>query len=64
MLTVRDGVYAYVGANPNMIFAVKWDNPAGPSNVGNYPSDGALGLFFDGSYLYAAEQQDRLNVLM
>ncbi len=62
-IAVRDDQYIYVGNSAKMIEVVEWDDLDNLEILGNCPTEGPNGLFFDGIFLYAAENEDGLKII-
>ena len=62
-IAVRDDQYAYVGNSTKTIKVVQWDNLDDLMILGSCDTDGPNGLFFDGIFLYSAENEDGLRVI-
>ncbi len=63
-VAARDAQYAYFGRYPNAVWSVDWSDFGDIHQVGATSTDGADGLFFDGEYLYAAENTDGLKIIL
>jgi len=63
-VAVRDGQYVYFGLDDNDLHSVRWDDLGSMEVKGTVVTDGPFGLFYDGEFLYSAEQGDGLKILL
>lgn len=63
-VAVRDDTYVYVGRYNNAVLSIQWDDLDDVHIVGSVSTNGPDGLFFDGEFLYAAENEDGLKVIL
>ncbi len=63
-VAVRDDQYVYMGRYPDRVWTLDWSDFGDIHMVGEKPTDGPDGLFFDGEFLYAAENTDGLKVIL
>jgi hypothetical protein len=63
-VAVRNDQYVYIGRFPNAVWTLDWTDLGDIQQVGDVWTDGPDGLFFDGEFLYAAENQDGLKIIL
>jgi len=63
-VAVRDAQYSYIGRFPNAVWTLEWDDLGDIHRVGSVGTQGPDGLFFDGTFLYAAENADGLKIIL
>ena len=63
-IAVRDTKYLYLGTHATKLFSVAWSDLGDIQGVGSIDTDGADHLFFDGEFLYAAENEDGLKIFL
>ena len=63
-VAARDDEFVYVGVMDDELWSISWNDFDNIQKAGSVLTDGPNGLFYDGVYLYAAENEDGLKVLL
>jgi len=63
-VAVRDDTYVYVGRYNSSVLSIDWSDFEDIHKVGELWTNGPDGLFYDGTYLYAAENEHGLKIIL
>ncbi len=63
-VAVRNDTYVHVGTFSTTLMSIDWSNIEDMVVAGTVETHGADGLFYDGEYLYAAENEDGLTIIL